>query len=122
MHIMHYAQELVLPRDPIDFAWKLRSWGMDTSHDEVPLVLDYDVLEYMKDWSFSYYYDNFRLIVGLYNMALIGTKIQIGDEQFVVVDAILLQTSQIHKCIYRRKESVIISPIKAHYAYMSKNK
>lgn len=119
MDILRHAQELVLPRDPLDFAWKLRSWGMDTSHEGISLVLDSSVLDYMKDWSFGYLYDNFRLIVCLYNMALIGTRLQIGSSQHVVVDELLLQTTQCHKIIYRRKEGVLISPAKLHYAVMS---
>ena len=118
MNILHYAQELVLPRDPLDFAWKLRSWGMDTSHEGVSLVLGDDVLDYMENWSFSYFYDHFRLIVGLYNLALIGTKMQIGTNQYVVVDTLLLQTALNHKAIYRRNDSVLISPVKIHYAKM----
>ena len=116
--IFHYAQEIVLPHDPIDFAWRLRSWGMDTSHKGLNLVLSDEVLKYMEDWSYSYYYDHFRLIVGLYQLALIGTRVQIGNTQVVVVDQLLLQTSQVHKPVFHRDESVIVSPVKICLATM----
>ena len=118
MDIVQYDERLVLPRDPLDFSWKLRSRGMDTSHEKAFLVLGYDVLGYMEDWSFSYYYDHFRLVTSLYNLALIGTRVQIGDNQFVVVDQILVQTPKMHKCIYRRNESVIVTSTKLHFATM----
>ncbi len=119
MDILQYDEKLVLPRDPLDFAWRIKSWGMDTSHEKAFLVLGYDVLGYMEDWSFSYYFDHFRLIAGLYNLAIIGTRLQIGDNQFVVIDQIIVQTTQMHKCIYRRRETVIAtSSSKLHYATM----
>lgn len=118
MDIVQYDEKLVLPRDPLDFAWKLRSWSMDTSHADTVLVLGYDVLGYMEDWSFSFYYDHFRLIVSLYNLALIGSRVQIGDNQFVVVDKLLLQTTQAHRTIYDRKEKVIVRSSKLRFATM----
>lgn len=118
MHIMHYAQWVPFPRDLYDLTWRFKSWGMDVLHKGIPLVLDNKLIDYMSEWNYGFDFDNIHLYVHLFSVILLGTKISICGEPLVVLDEIIIHTSQGNKCVYQREDGVIISPIKAHYAYL----
>ena len=105
-----HAKEVLLPANPQEFAQALIAWA--TAHENSSLILSYEVLDYMKLWSLSYY-NGSCIIVVLRECVIIANRLPLDGEIVVVLDEVLL-TYPDHKVLFNR-QSGKINPVKGIY-------
>ena len=113
-------KEVKLPSTPQEFAKTLIKWGTDTSHEGSSLLLDYDVLQFMKEWALSYY-DDSCLCVVLRECVIIGSYMPFDGKTVVVLDELLL-TYPDHKLLYNKQPGKPSSVMGLYVAHMQEEK
>lgn len=115
---MLHIKEVMLPRTPQEFAKALIQWGTDASHENSSLLLDCDVLRFMKDWALSYYSDSCLCCV-LRECVVIGSYMPFDGKTVVVLDELLL-TYPDHKLLYSKKPGKPSTILGLYVAHLSK--